>query len=43
MPITELGLESKIPSLFCGDGIDYWTFGGSQSKSCIYFFVECCP
>jgi hypothetical protein len=43
MHVAELGLEGNISSLFCGDGIDYWTSGGSPSKSCICFFVECCP
>jgi hypothetical protein len=35
VPIMELGLESNMPSLLCGDGIVCCTFGGSKSKSCI--------
>jgi hypothetical protein len=27
--VVKLGLESSIPSLFYGDGIDCCTFGGS--------------
>ncbi len=42
MHVAKLGLEGNIPSLLCGDGIDYWTSGGFRSKSCICFFVECC-
>jgi hypothetical protein len=36
MHIAKLGYEGSIPSFFCGDGIDYCTFGGSHSKSYIY-------
>jgi hypothetical protein len=40
MPIAKLGLEGNIPSLFCGDGIDYCTSGGSWSKSSICSFID---
>jgi hypothetical protein len=40
MHVAKLGFEGNIPSLFCGDGIDCCIFGGSQSKSCIYSFVD---
>jgi hypothetical protein len=37
VPIAEVGLEGNISSLFCGIGIDCYTFGGSGSKSYINF------
>jgi hypothetical protein len=41
MLITELSLKGNISSFFCGDGIDYCTFGGSWSKSYIYYYADC--
>jgi hypothetical protein len=31
MHVAKLGLETSIPSLFCGDGINCCTFGGSKA------------
>jgi hypothetical protein len=36
MFVVELGFESNIPSLFCGDGTNCYTFSGFMSKSYIY-------
>jgi len=38
--VAELGLENNIPSIFYGDGTYCCTFGGSMSKSCIYYFAS---
>jgi hypothetical protein len=35
MPVAKLGFEGIIPSYFCGDGTNCYTFGGSWSKSYI--------
>ncbi len=41
MHVTKFGLEGNIPSLICGDGTNYCTYGGSWSKSYIYSSVDC--